>query len=132
MTKIDIITEILENTYGANPSLRGMNGTAGCIYYNLGTGNKCAVGMCMNDEAIKEYGNFWGNVFNLENEITTIENAKEALKLDVLLQEKYHGHEVDFWVAMQRFHDQNSNFTESGLSDMGVNRLKELKEKYSL
>ncbi len=123
MTKIEIINETVEY-YRTHP--RGINPDEQCVYLSLESA-KCAVGRCMNEERLKEYGNFIGSIGSLVNE--------EAQPVDYFLQEKYHGHPLKFWENLQALHDGRSYWEETEedniLTNVGLNYLAELKAKYA-
>ena len=122
MTKLEIIKELLVDTYANNPKLRAVNDMGNCRY-TTEDGRHCAVGMCMTTEAEFRFREHLGSFLSLID-IHEIDNH------DSLLQEKFHGHHIDFWSDMQVFHDTHLNFTETGLSEFGESRLIGLQERY--
>jgi hypothetical protein len=117
-TKVEIIEETADFY---NTTNRGMLGRYTCIYLSEITGNKCAVGRCMTDEGLKDYGNVGGDVGELNY---------TAKGLDSILKDEYKGHDVDFWKDLQRFHDEYNYWNETGLSEMGKIRKNSLIKKY--
>ena len=122
MNKLEIIQELLVDTYAKNPKLRAVNEMENCRY-TTEDGRHCAVGMCMTKESETNFGDFIGSFPSLID-LHDIDNH------DSLLQEKYHGHHIDFWSDMQVFHDTHHNFTETGLSEFCESRLIGLQERY--
>jgi len=127
-TKLEIIEELFDNHYVKDPSKRATSG-GGCYYYDSDTGNKCAVGMCMLDDAtaIDMEQNYSGEVHGLEWYL----NDRRNQYLDDVLKEEYRGHDIDFWVLVQTLHDSNNCWTDDGLSDVGIAELKKLKESFA-
>ena len=122
MNKLEIIQELLVDTYAKNPKLRAVNDMENCRY-TTEDGRHCAVGMCMTKESETNFGDFMGSFPSLID-LHDIDNH------DSLLQEKYRGHGLDFWQDMQIFHDTHLNFTETGLSEIGEFRLLGLQERH--
>ena len=113
MTKLEIIQEVLVDTYAKNPSLRAIENDL--CQYTTKDGRHCAIGMCMTAEMQNiEDGHANRNVIGLVGLYGDI---------DKVLLKKYHGHETSFWMGMQRFHDNSGNFNETGLSDLGKSAL---------
>ena len=50
--------------------------------------------------------------------------------LDKLLSPKYRGHSLDFWSSLQSIHDSERNWHSKGLTDIGLQSVAELKERY--
>jgi hypothetical protein len=127
MTKLEIIKEVLEDVYCKDPSLRAVvrtdNMTPTDYSYELkkddGTVLHCAVGMCLTPNGVK---------YAMDNYIDDVYDFGEV---DPLLQEKYQGHSINFWAELQGFHDNDVYFTETGISELGVIRLQELKRIYA-
>jgi hypothetical protein len=136
MTKIEIIKEVLEERYCKDPSLRAIKYNqdgipVDCLYEvkkDDGTVLNCAVGACLTKKGI-DYAmkNNIGSVFDFLNS----DNGFDAFTLDKYLKVKYKGHDTQFWSDLQGFHDHDVNFTETGLTERGKNRLNKLKEGYA-
>jgi hypothetical protein len=126
MTKIEIISETVE-FYSADTSRRSFvfnYGSTSCMY-NSGDGRHCAVGRCMTEE-LKSQG------VDLKNNNTALEEVIENYsEVDELLEQKYHGHPLKFWIDLQNFHDQNDNWDKKGVSIHGKMSLNRLKEEYA-
>ena len=126
MTKLEIIDELIVNGYAKNPKTRGQNPSkTNCIYHNLETGNRCAIGKCITEECIDEVGRFEGSVTTLEGYVLSQYNKT----LDDIMIEKYRGHDSGFWALVQIYHDSDLNFNEDGLTIKGESRLERLKER---
>ena len=115
MTKTELIQETVD-FYSADTSRRSME-EEGCAYL-AENGTKCAVGRCMTQEALKDYGN--------------VPITADAIKdLDSLLLQEYQGHPVKLWQELQRFHDAGSNWDAQGITKEGKQRVQELLIKYA-
>jgi hypothetical protein len=131
-TKLEILEETA-NFYNRNN--RATHEKFGCAYRN-DEGNKCAVGRCMTDEAIEKYGDFDGAASTLANAIgrnelgVNISYGNDAKILDYVLDEEYHGHELEFWGDLQTLHDNQSRWDNEGLSPYGKQLYKSLVEKW--
>ena len=42
------------------------------------------------------------------------------------------GHEIEFWEQVQHLHDRDFHWTETGLSEDGHNKIKQIKEQFNL
>jgi hypothetical protein len=122
MKKVEII-QMVANHY--NRSNRAAGRFGGC-YYRTDDGKMCAVGMCMNDEAIDEYGDYVGSISEISGQII---NRGESL--DSVFKEEYRGHDVFFWDELQGLHDGKWNWTDEGLSEEGEQAVTDLIKKYS-
>lgn len=123
MTKTEIINETVKY-YSEDVSRRAKEEGGNCMYImttDTGAVKKCAVGRCMNKEGIKRYGNITG---------ITAYNIFSMREGDIILIGKYKGHNADFWYDMQFLHDNNYNWSESGLTGTGLITVKNLLEKY--
>lgn len=93
LSKQQIIEETVEyyknNPFGYDPKKFGCSG--GCVYYGT-EGQMCAVGRCLIDAAF---------VLNQSDSVTKLLNTFG----EDILQEKYRGHDADFWQNLQFFHD---------------------------
>lgn len=127
-TKLQIIEELFDNYYVKDPSKRATYNIA-CSYYQDSTGNKCAVGMCMLDDATaKHYESVCSSDVGGLNGFLMDE---ERLHLDDILKEEYRGHAIDFWAKVQVLHDGTGFWTEDGLSEGGLVRLDGLKTRFA-
>lgn len=116
-TKLEIL-EMVANHY--NSEKRAFK-NGGC-YYKTTDGRMCAVGMCMNDESIARWGDFVGNIHELD--------AKIEGGIYGMFKDEFEGHDVLFWKDMQKLHDEAAYWDEEGLSWAGIEKYEELKEKY--
>lgn len=133
-TKLEIIEETAA-FYGQDPSRRSVafsseSGEAiGCLYVS-NNGNKCAFSRCCTDEGVK--------ILSLSNTasirgICAIKSSSELVdlvKMNSFLKEEYKGHDIKFWMNIQRIHDDPSNFDINCLSPKGMRFIEELKEQY--
>ena len=119
-TKAEIIS-LVATYYNADPKRRGIKYSAvnpltqtGCVYQNE-KGNRCAVGLFLTDP-------------------TTLGEAEAGsgiadwamFEIDTLLLPPYRGHDQEFWVDLQNFHDHAQNFDHKGLSSEGKEALETL------
>lgn len=102
-TQTDIVIETLQ-FYLADPARRAKTrGGNACFYaMPLEPSHRCAVGRCMTEKAIKEFGSYTGGVNHL--------NADHG-PLDTLLREEYRGHSKAFWFSLQVLHDEDCYWT---------------------
>jgi hypothetical protein len=126
--------EIIQETQDAYPHTlcravdeHRRQGVSACYYIDLlsarnggrhNNGAMCAVGRCMiaPEEAQGSSVKFiW----------------EENGSLDHFLKEEYRGHEINFWIELQRFHDNGENFEDGGLSVAGLGYLSELRTKWA-
>lgn len=110
MTTLEIINETVEY-YSKDTKRR-----APCLYFQESTGNMCAVGRCANNP--KEL-----NPFRFFSQL--------GLSDEEIFKPEYRGHSVEFWSDLQKLHDNNLNWDESGLSFLGKDQVETLKVKYS-
>lgn len=120
MTKLEIINMVANHYNSYN---RGM-GHHGCNY-RTDDGKMCAVGMCMNDEAMDEYGDYVGSISEISGKI-----INRGGYLDSIFKEEYRGHDVDFWDDLQRLHDHSSFWSDEGLSEAGEKEVEALIKEY--
>lgn len=126
MTKLEIINELIVNGYAKDPSTRGYSeAEMGCVY-RTPEGNRCAVGKCINNIHIAKVAEVFDDVYGLDCTLAD----EFGLTLDEAMFKKYRGHEIEFWGALQLFHDADANFTEEGLSNLGKDNLERLKERF--
>jgi hypothetical protein len=122
-SKVSIIKETVK--YYKTHDRAKRNGS--CVYYDLLTTNRCAVGRCIPLSRVVRFS-------------TTDDSCYGVLGLDnleELLGYKYRGHDVDFWDDLQVLHDSDEywNKYKRGkghyLTSLGKDAVKELIEKYS-
>lgn len=97
MTKQEIIEETVEyyrnNPFGFDPTK--YQGEGGCVYY--GTEEQmCAVGRCLIDPT--------RFAANSDSAFVLFEEHSQAI-----LKEQYLGHQFNFWMDLQEFHDNCAN-----------------------
>lgn len=117
---------LLEDTvsyYSESPvTKRGMNhslGGNGCAYYNPNNGNMCAA------------GRFLLNVEQYARTSNNTESIDFLLQDDIdspLLKPEARGFSMDFWIKLQDLHDRNKYWTDTGLSEAGIERVKIIKD----
>lgn len=56
----------------------------------------------------------------------------EEKSFDDMLQEQFRGHELDFWEHVQNLHDRDVHWTETGISEDGLNKVKEIHNLFNL
>jgi hypothetical protein len=134
MTKIDIIQETAD-FYSADTTRRSfLNGK--CVF-NGENGTHCAIGRCMLP-LHQENGSFLlGNTKSLISVIRLnhADKVNDPINIDhtlhdLVLQEKYRGHNYMFWRDLQGLHDTSDNWDEKGLTLIGETAVKELKRIY--
>jgi len=85
----------------------------GCVYLSE-SGHKCAVGRCMNEETLARK--------DLSEE-SVIFFKDDHGNIDHIFQDRYKGCSFVFWEWLQFLHDHESNWNETGLSDMGKKKV---------
>jgi hypothetical protein len=108
------INEIINETESiySDPKNRGLHDNGGCQYLTL-DGKMCAVGRCMIKPSVDMYG--------------TVSGYDE---FDLLLKPEYCNHPIRFWIDIQNWHDDDSNFTETNISISGITNLKKIRDKW--
>lgn len=118
LSKLDILLETVD-FYSADTSRRSYKN--GYCTYNGDNGTHCAFGRCM----LPKYQEQGSNLkYNGTNVLEFLRENKK--KLDSVLQEKYRGHDVNFWSLIQRLHDSKENWDDSGITfegELAVNRI---------
>jgi len=121
MTEREILEFIVEH-YRTNP--RGIETAEnqwppGRCRYETVSGAKCAIGTVCSKEGLAKIRHLDDGVLEVARTLTPPE------KLDSILQERFQGHTLYFWEAMQELHDNNNNWEELDgvegvvLSDVG-------------
>ena len=118
-TKVEIIEETAAFYNLNNRAVKHSSGYGtSCVYLDAETGNKCAVGRCLNPDAdVSEYNSGVG-----------AKALFEALGFDIL-KEEYRIVDSKFWMALQSFHDNRSHWDENGLTQEGIKYKNELIEE---
>ncbi len=117
MTKVEIIN-IVASHY--NESNRAYEKGFGCKY-RTEDGRMCAVGMCMTDEGLREFGDTKSAVHAIANMLQ--DRGKE---LDDILKDEYRGHDIELWEKLQVLHDNETHWNEDGISNLGKHKVSRL------
>jgi hypothetical protein len=117
-TRLKIIKETIE-IYGSDPSKRSVDEATNECQYNGPDGKHCGAGRCFNPGVIEP-----------SDEGRTIEVLIIIYGDKILFKPEYQGHRASFWMEIQKFHDDDENFTETGLSEEGKAFAKELRINY--
>lgn len=116
LTKIEIIDYVVDY-FKENPRAKdGMN----CLYLTK-TGLRCGHSICLEDDFIKD--TFIAKSTNAE---ILIGNHGDDIH-----KPEFRGHDTDFWMNIQRIHDNNYFWRDNELTDDGNQFIKELKQGYS-
>jgi len=115
MTTKEIVNQITDTYTINNRATDNVCGMEECRYLTK-DGRMCAVGMCMNELSLKEFGTVMGDVHDL-NEI--VEQKVSDQGLDYLLKEEYKGHPLKFWKKLQQLHDNKKYWDDDGLNERG-------------
>ena len=117
MTKVEIINMVASHY---NESKRAYEQGFGC-QYRTSDGRMCAVGMCMTEEGINEFGHTKEAIHAIAR--TLKERGKE---LDDILKDEYRGYDIELWVKLQGFHDNSCNWNKDGISNLGKHKVSRL------
>jgi len=120
MTKTEIIKETAGFYNSGNRAVRYGGNSCG---YIVGDGNKCAVGRCLINPKEWECSGNAGDLFK--------DMRRAGLDPQEQFLEKYRGHDEDFWMDLQSFHDIEINWDENGLTQRGKRNENSLLEGYS-
>jgi hypothetical protein len=112
-SKAEIVVETLLHY---NIKNRGYNRAEGqCTYLDKSSGNKCAVGRCIQDSEIEKVCVFEQEQINQGNgSPSAAKLAANFNDLDSLLSPEYRGHDYAFWGHLQFFHDSSYMWNEDG------------------
>jgi hypothetical protein len=116
-TKEQIMEETFE--FYSDSKNRAVRPHGGCWYLDVETGNKCAVGRCLDPNA------------EIEKLDQGIQNC--WLTISKLLLPEYQGHNMDFWECLQYWHDSQRNFDKNKetISCFGFDAAKTIWKRYS-
>jgi len=116
---IDIIEDTLK-FYSVNPLERRSITLAGtCLYSN--NGKKCAVGRYMKID--------FNNNYHLN--VESISSLLESYEIDRLLDDKVsHIKNIHFWSDLQLLHDISSHWSDTGITEDGIEYYEYLKDRY--
>tara|TARA_Y100000114_G_scaffold86509_1_gene80033 strand:- start:454 stop:846 length:393 start_codon:yes stop_codon:yes gene_type:complete len=127
MTIKEIVMQVA-NTYTLNNRSTENHWFGDECEYRMGDGRMCAVGMCMNEPSLEEFGNSDGDVYELHK---IVKNQRNEQGLDYLLKEEYKGHPLEFWAELQRLHDNWHYWDEYGLNESGKRQANLIIDEYS-
>ena len=118
-------SEIIDETLAAGYTLhnRGVEGDH-CFYIAPESGVMCAVGRC----CIAPQSDWVGPFTRLAR--TERDRAMAPDEREAELKPEYRGHSAFFWMELQTLHDDDMNWTNSGLSEAGKEYASELREKW--
>lgn len=122
MTTKEIVKQVADTYTLNNRSIEIFCGGEECRYQTK-DGNMCAVGMCMNEPSLEEFGTVIGDVYELDK---MVKNQRNEQGLDYLLKEEYKGHPLAFWSALQSLHDNWKYWDEDGLNPRGRDKAKQI------
>lgn len=117
MTKLEIIEETYKY-YTEDVKRRAFGNEGKCVYKNE-KGDMCAFGRCMKPDA--DFSNVFG-----------IDAMAKSVDVDFSLKEEYKGHNLEFWNHLQRFHDNDINWSFTGITKNGENNYEFLRTKYAV
>lgn len=116
-TKLEILEETVAY-YSEDPSRRSIGYNSECVYY--GPDNKrCAYARCWKDGV-------WHS--HLEGRTAA---SGELPEPDDLVKDQYKGHSRDFWLKIQRLHDQSDCWDLTSLSEKGQNHVDSLRLEFT-
>ena len=128
-TKLEIIEETVV-AYASPANRARENGE--CVY-KTSDDKKCAVGRCFNDTILSTRG-LYGSILKLRK--TPLNSPYNDIyyseeQIQSFFKPEYRGHNLQFWRHLQFLHDYNSNFTLTGFSHVGLDKIEWLKQKYN-
>jgi hypothetical protein len=111
-SKTEIVVETLLHY---NLKNRGYNHAEGqCTYLDKDSGNKCAVGRCIQDSEIEKVFEREQGYIKATESSPTVSKLAEFFDFDSLLIPEYRGHSLHFWSDLQYLHDSSKMWTEDG------------------
>ncbi len=110
LSALDIIEETAE--FYSNPANRAKKDGGGYVY-ETEDGRKCAAGRCM---SIIPGPNF-GGINDIKNTIG--DGIYSAPFTQEVFKPEYRGHDATFWRNLQKWHDNDANFDDGGISGQG-------------
>lgn len=119
-TRLEIIDETV--AFGYTSTHRGKTVGGHCFYLHPDTNVPCAVGRCC-IAPLPEWEGPWTQL-SIGNRQLDYETREELLKPEYRAQGTY------FWQEIQHLHDNDENWTDSGLSAVGTQRVIHLREKW--
>ena len=100
MKAADIIRETVAH-FKTNPRGVFNTETGTQCRYNWEDGSHCAVGRCLD----KKYQDMGKDMPANDQSVDGLLDELRVSSIDVILQEKYRGHSLDFWTELQELHD---------------------------
>jgi hypothetical protein len=130
LSKGAILKEMVEH-YSADTTKRCVMIGSGCVYngYNGLESIHCAIGRCFRPEYKAQGTSLVGNY---ETGIEDLISKQGHKSIDLLLEPQYHGHDIEFWKALQSLHDLDHNWSKDGLSEIGKEVVKEIEERFGI
>lgn len=112
-SKAEIVVETLLHY---NLKNRGYNRAEGhCTYLDKASGNKCAVGRCIQESELEKVSVFEQEQLNQnDGSPSAAKLAANFNDLDYLLSPEYRGHDAAFWGHLQFVHDSSYMWNEDG------------------
>jgi hypothetical protein len=113
----NVVGLIKETIYYYNYGNRSVEGTS--CKYQSNTGNMCAVGRCLTEDALKDFHEMEKTTlaFAITKLPATI--ADKYSDFDSMFRERYHGIHKYVWSFLQSLHDEDSNWDGNGLTSCG-------------
>lgn len=111
--------EIIDETAAFyNTSNRAVSDTGLCRY-NTDDGRQCAVGRCVKDAK------------KLDQQVAEFTDSSVTYAWRFVdFKDEYAGHCQDFWRDLQRLHDSDGNWDESGLTGVGQSQVSALHDRW--
>ena len=100
--------------YIDDPSRRAVDDDGNC-FYRSPEGKQCIIGSCIPETVYER---------SMENKTLENNEVQEKLPVEIL------NLGIDFLAEVQLFHDNNYYWTDSGLSESGINQLETIKRHY--
>jgi len=118
-TAVEIIRETVAY-YSKDPyGRRGIDPYDLSCVYLTSDGKMCAVGRC----CIEPKERWTGSVSHLI--------GQSGDNIDHLLKEEYRGHPTELWTDLQHLHDNEWNWDNNGISEIGMRYAEKLLSKYN-
>lgn len=127
LSKEEILTSLV-SFYSADPIRHRCQDDAGNAVYNGRNGKHCAIGQCLLEDYQKQGRGLHGNSGTFDELMA----YQHETNFDDMLQEKYRGHEIDFWEHVQHLHDRDFHWTETGISEDGQIKIKQINNLFNL
>ncbi len=117
-TQADALALVQETIefYGKDPEKRrafvvGWDGRKKCVYVSA-DGRKCAVGRCLTQPKLIR------QAIGRDLSVSDIARFK-AGRFQSLFKPEYRGYPLEMWEELQRLHDSERNWSQTGLSPLG-------------